>query len=263
MVGVGERELDALDLDGAALVRVAGAVLVDPLLRDRAVVELDRSDDDRLVLLPDVHGVADVVAVTVRDRDDVDPLGLLLVVGSLGVSVQERIDVDAFSARAVEAKARVPEPGELCVSHSRSLTKDAAQPGSAGAGPGPTEGTGPKVPQEKGYGNMVVTAAGGCFRRIASLAAASSPTASRARVVAAALRTPSSPLVRGRGRRSRSRMRYGELVEAPADPGEDQTTRRLQALLWAVLLGFAVLGSGRAGAGARRERRPARRDRRS
>ena len=36
---------------------------------------------------------------------------------------------------------------------------------------------------------------------------------------------------------------YGELVEAPADPGEDATTRRLQALLWAVLLGFAVLGA--------------------
>ncbi len=36
---------------------------------------------------------------------------------------------------------------------------------------------------------------------------------------------------------------YGELVEAPAEPGEDQTTRRLQALLWAVLLGFAVLGT--------------------
>jgi hypothetical protein len=36
---------------------------------------------------------------------------------------------------------------------------------------------------------------------------------------------------------------YGELVEAPAVPGEDATTRRLQALLWAILLGFAVLGT--------------------
>lgn len=36
---------------------------------------------------------------------------------------------------------------------------------------------------------------------------------------------------------------YGEVVEAPTDPGEDTTTRRLQALLWAVLLGFAVLGA--------------------
>ena len=25
---------------------------------------------------------------------------------------------------------------------------------------------------------------------------------------------------------------YGEVVEAPTDPGEDTTTRRLQALLW-------------------------------
>jgi hypothetical protein len=36
---------------------------------------------------------------------------------------------------------------------------------------------------------------------------------------------------------------YGELVESPGAEGEDPTTRRLQALLWAVLLGFAVLGA--------------------
>ena len=36
---------------------------------------------------------------------------------------------------------------------------------------------------------------------------------------------------------------YGELVEAPATEGQDATTRRLQALLWAVLLGFSVLGA--------------------
>lgn len=36
---------------------------------------------------------------------------------------------------------------------------------------------------------------------------------------------------------------YGELVEAPAAPDEDWTTRRVQALLWGVLLGFALLGA--------------------
>jgi hypothetical protein len=36
---------------------------------------------------------------------------------------------------------------------------------------------------------------------------------------------------------------YGELIEAPAEEGQDETTRRLQALLWAILLGFAVLGT--------------------
>ncbi len=36
---------------------------------------------------------------------------------------------------------------------------------------------------------------------------------------------------------------YGELVEAPPAPEEDGTHRRLQALLWAVLLAFAVLGA--------------------
>ena len=36
---------------------------------------------------------------------------------------------------------------------------------------------------------------------------------------------------------------YGELVEAPAGEGQDETTRRLQALLWAVLLGLSVIGA--------------------
>lgn len=36
---------------------------------------------------------------------------------------------------------------------------------------------------------------------------------------------------------------YGELVESPPAPDEDGTHRRLQALLWAVLLAFAVLGA--------------------
>jgi hypothetical protein len=36
---------------------------------------------------------------------------------------------------------------------------------------------------------------------------------------------------------------YGELVENPPGPEEDETHRRLQALLWAVLLAFAVLGA--------------------
>lgn len=35
---------------------------------------------------------------------------------------------------------------------------------------------------------------------------------------------------------------YGELVEAPP-PAEDETRRRLQALLWAVLLGLGLLGA--------------------
>ena len=52
---------------------------------------------------------------------------------------------------------------------------------------------------------------------------------------------------------------YGELVEAPAEPGEDQTTRRLQALLWAVLLGVRRARHGRARSGARPGRGSARR----
>jgi hypothetical protein len=36
---------------------------------------------------------------------------------------------------------------------------------------------------------------------------------------------------------------YGELVETPSAPNEDETHRRLQALLWATLVGVAVLGA--------------------
>jgi hypothetical protein len=36
---------------------------------------------------------------------------------------------------------------------------------------------------------------------------------------------------------------YGELVETPPAPEEDETHRRLQVLLWAVLLVLAVLGA--------------------
>jgi len=67
------------------------------------------------VLLRDVDRVADVVAVPVRDRDDVGALGLAFVLRALRVSVQERIDVDALTRRRVEAEGGVPEPGERCL----------------------------------------------------------------------------------------------------------------------------------------------------
>jgi hypothetical protein len=70
------------------------------------------------MLLRELGGVADVVAVTVGDRDDVDALGLLLAVGALRIARQERVDVDALAAGAVEAKGGVPEPGEFCVCYA-------------------------------------------------------------------------------------------------------------------------------------------------
>ena len=40
---------------------------------------------------------------------------------------------------------------------------------------------------------------------------------------------------------------YGDLVEAPQPAEQDATLRKLQAVLWAVLLGFAVIGTASRG----------------
>ena len=116
MEGAHDRELHAVDVDRAALVRARQLVVVDALLA-QPTGQLDDRNDGGAVLLRDVDGVADVVAVPVRDRDDVRPLGLALVLGALRVPVQERVDVDALSARRVESEGGVPEPGQSGVSH--------------------------------------------------------------------------------------------------------------------------------------------------
>ena len=111
---VRHREADVVDRDGAALVRVEdvlGALAPEP------AGELDRRDDGRAVLFRERDGVADVVAVAVRDRDDVDLLRRHLVLGALRIPVEEGVDVDALSGR-VEAEGGVSEP---CEFHDASL----------------------------------------------------------------------------------------------------------------------------------------------
>src|SRR5205085_1001689 len=119
-----ERELDAVDGDGAALVRVVR--LLDALLPEPAG-EFDGRDDVARVLLRKVDGVADVVAVPVREADDVDALGLLLVLGALRIPVQERVDVHAFSAGRFDAKRRMAQPGE-CSRHAAETNERASRP---------------------------------------------------------------------------------------------------------------------------------------
>src|SRR5205085_11162671 len=114
--GVHERELDARGLDGAALVR-SGHVSDGRALAAEPALQLDLGDDLGREALRELDGLADVVAVAVGDRDDVDPLGLLLALGALGVG-EERVDVDALAARGVEAKRGVAEPRELDVWHA-------------------------------------------------------------------------------------------------------------------------------------------------
>jgi hypothetical protein len=68
---VGERDLDAVPVDGAALVGVEALALLDALLGDEPVVELHRGEHVAAELLVQRHRVAEVVAVPVGDEDRV------------------------------------------------------------------------------------------------------------------------------------------------------------------------------------------------
>ena len=116
MERVRERELDAVDVDRAALVGPRKLRLVDALLAEPAA-QLDEGDDRAAVLAREVDRVADMVAVAVRDGDHVDPLGLQLALRALGVAVQERVDVDPLASGGVDPEGRVAEPGERRVRH--------------------------------------------------------------------------------------------------------------------------------------------------
>ena len=54
-----------------------------------------------------------VVAVAMREEDQVAPLGRHFAVGALRIAAQEGIDVDPFTAGRVHAEGGVSEPGEL------------------------------------------------------------------------------------------------------------------------------------------------------
>src|SRR5712691_620396 len=131
-----ERELHAVHVDGAALVRCLQLALVDALLAEPAC-ELDECDDRRTVLLREVDGVADVVAVAVGDRDHVDALRRLLVRRALRVAGQERVDVDALPAGGVEPEGCMSEPGQRRVCHRSPLAgrreRNVGGPSYAGA----------------------------------------------------------------------------------------------------------------------------------
>src|SRR4051794_25120311 len=120
---IDEGELDAVDIDGAALVEADALGVVDALPAEPAG-ELDLCEDGRTVLLRDRDGVADVVAVPVRQRDHVRAFRRLLAFRAFRVPVQERIDVDALAARGVDPERRVPEPGECGVCHAASVTME-------------------------------------------------------------------------------------------------------------------------------------------
>jgi prepilin-type N-terminal cleavage/methylation domain-containing protein len=115
---VGERESHAVDLGAAPLVHAARGGLRKALLL-QPIRELDHGDQPWLEALAELHGIGDVVEVGVRESHDVDSLGALLALGAPWVP-EPRVDVDPLAAWGVDAKRRMPEPGEGHVRHAIS-----------------------------------------------------------------------------------------------------------------------------------------------
>src|SRR5919197_3603072 len=131
---VRQRELAAGGLDGSAFVR-AGQLIERGALAAEPSLQLDDRDDRRVELLRQLHRLADVIGVAVRDRDDVDSLRLLLRVGTLRVA-EPRVDVDALLARGVEPERGVAEPRECCVRHRSPLLRRGSRERNEGAAAG-------------------------------------------------------------------------------------------------------------------------------
>src|SRR5205823_5776924 len=83
--------------------------------------ELDECDDGRAVLLRELDGVADVVAVTMREGDDIDALRRLFVLRTLWIAVQKGVDIDSLAVSGVEPKSGVSQPRQRRVSHRSPL----------------------------------------------------------------------------------------------------------------------------------------------
>jgi hypothetical protein len=108
-------ELDPapVELHRAAEVRVAD---VDPFGGDLGR-EFDDRDDDRAGARGDLDGVAEMVAVPVREQDDVGR-DLVRLRRRLGVVVQERVDEDVGPASG-EVEGRMTQPPDASVGPGR------------------------------------------------------------------------------------------------------------------------------------------------
>ena len=96
---------------------------VDALLGEPAA-QLDERDHRALEPLVERDRLADVVAVAVGERDQVDALRLALALGH-GRPREPGVDVDPLPARRIEPERCVAEPGEGS-SHTGNLTEESA-----------------------------------------------------------------------------------------------------------------------------------------
>src|SRR5579859_1705330 len=111
MLRVHERHLDAVDVDGAALVGADERARVKSL-RAEPGGDLEVADHLRLVLLGDLERVCDVVEVAVRDEHEVAAIDLLHVGRGAGVVHDPRVDEDLLAFGAAHPPGPVPDPRE-------------------------------------------------------------------------------------------------------------------------------------------------------
>ena len=107
MVRVREGDLDPVPLERAALVPGESRILGEPLRREPAA-QLDDRDHGAVEALGQVDGLADVVVVAVRERDQVDALGLPLALRAVRV-LQPGVDVDPLPSGRVDSEGRVAD----------------------------------------------------------------------------------------------------------------------------------------------------------
>ena len=120
--GVDERDLDAGGLERPALVARLRVVLGEASDRE-PVANLDERDHRALEALCQLEGVAEVVAVPVREGDQVDALRRLLALGALRVAAEPGVDVDALAPGRVDPESRMSEPRNRSVCHVLSLPR--------------------------------------------------------------------------------------------------------------------------------------------
>ena len=88
VVRVRERHPDALDRDRAALVDRVRPAVVGDAVGGQPAAQLDLRDDGTVEALVDRHRVAEMVAVAVRQEDQVAPLGLRSSSGVFGLPLR-------------------------------------------------------------------------------------------------------------------------------------------------------------------------------
>src|SRR5438105_12293699 len=111
VLGVDERDLDAVDVDSSSLVAADQVGRVDPFGAHPGR-DLEVADDLRLVCLRDLERVMNVIEVTVRDQHDVAAVDFLEGLRRDGVVHYPRIDQDLLAFGAPGFPGPVPDPSE-------------------------------------------------------------------------------------------------------------------------------------------------------